>query len=256
MLTAVWKVATAIWGGAGLLGRLWSIMSLVALLTIAFRTSLFIPLQLMLEWYLEAADFFLGRFDPLLKTVMEYLGGWLAVDIRLYPHWKHILVPMWLYFSVDAKAMWISERKLFSIFTVVWGGLVAWVASVASGTSPLDDPNMLPMIFPAAGFVLYAFVIATWSAVSRTFEGYTRWQVFRYYVIVFPVGNAIIACAVIFLGFYARSFIPIGLNVVLMILFIVGMALRNILVSAVLATFSSTTFYGTKPDTWIERFRS
>jgi hypothetical protein len=128
---------------------------------------------------------------------------------------------------------------------------VALAASVASGTIPLDAPSMLPMIFPAIGFVVYSSVQAVWSAMFHTPKGYTRWQIFSYYGIAFGLGNALIAATIILVGFRARQIGFPSMSLVLLFIFVVAMALRNIVVSMWIAAFDRA-----EGQRWIDRFRT
>lgn len=250
-MSEIWLVAQA-------LGLVASIMSLVLLFKLGFDVSLVAPFKLMLNYYQQVVEFLLGWAEPYLRIVLKYLSDRMPIDLQLYPHWKHLFVPMWLYFSADAKTIWRDQRKSLALFTAAWGGLVALAASVASSTMPLDAPSMLPMIFPAAGFVVYSSVTSALSAISQSPgisqspNRYTRWQIFSYYEIAFALGNALIAGVLIFVGLLlqARHLGFSSLNIVLLILFVIAMALRNIVVSAYIAAFDRA-----EGQRWIDRFR-
>lgn len=249
MLNAISRVAS--W-----LAFVASILSLLSLIKLGFDINLTAPFKLMLNYYLHFVDYLLGWADPYLRASLNYLSSWIAVDLRLYPHWKHFFVPMWLYFSADAKAVLGYQRKRLALAFLALGGLVALAVSVASGTMPLDSQSMLPLIFTAVGFVVYqsgSSVLAANFPLPYTIRPgtkYTRRQIVSYYLIAFPLGDALIACILIIAGLQARHFDFPSLNISFLILFVIAMALRDIAVSAWIAAFDRAM-----GQRWIDRFR-
>lgn len=221
-MNAVWRVASA-------LGIVASSLSLLLLAKQGFDLGFVAPLKLMLDFYQQAVEFLLGWADAPLKDVLRYIGDWMGVDLHLYPHWKHIFMPMWLFFSANAKVNWGRGRKRTTLFTMIWGSLVALAASVASGTVALDDPNMFPVIFPVVGFVVYDAVHSTWDAIFHNPPGYTSWQSFNYYQSRFTLSNAIIGSVVIFVGLLARRMGLPTSNLVLVIIYVIALAMRRIM---------------------------
>ena len=110
-----------------------------------------------------------------------YLGDlfrWCGLDLRIYPHWKHVLVLMCLYFGVVTKVIWPSfksrrERELLVVLTA-WGALIAVGASLAAGGVALRDgrSNGLMAVFPLVGFVLYQL---GWVAFLATLGRQETW---------------------------------------------------------------------------------
>jgi hypothetical protein len=253
-------VLNAIKKGVQTLLLVCSILSLVVLIECALDVGIVEPVKAMLNWYQQLIKtiFDLVGAETGLRAVLKYLKQRMHVDLRVYPHWKYIFVPMWLYFGMDAKTIWRDQRKALGVFTFVWGGLVALAASVFASTVPLDSPSMLPLICPAVGFVLYEGiknVLATISqspGISQSTRGHTRRQIFWDYQIAYAGFNALIAgvLVLVYIGLQMWHLDFSSLNIVFLILFVIAMALRNIGVSAVIATVDRA-----KGQRWIDRFR-
>lgn len=236
-----------------ILGFIVAVLSIDELLRQALGLGLAAPLKSVLDFYVKIVEGLFGWADPYLKNFFNYLKDQIGIHLQLYPHWKYIFVPMWFYFFADVKTMWGNQRRPSALFFVVFGGLVALISSVAAGTTPLDTKSLLPMIFPTIGFIIYSIVLAVWDGIFHVPEGYTGWKMFRYYGTAYPVANILIAVTILFIviGFQLTEIQIPSLSLVLLILFVVAMAFRNIAVCAAIATFDRAP-----GESWIHRFHA
>lgn len=237
-----------------MLGIAASSLSVFLLIKYGFDLGLSRPIQMIVDWYKQAIEFLLGWADPPLDILLSSVGKWIDAEIVLYPHWKHIFVPIWLYIGADAKTTWNmpgTERKLSAIAIFLYGSLIALMASVASATVALDDPSMLSIIFPILGIVVYNIAQSIWDANFHRHPGFTWWQTFRYYMFRIVLTNAALGAICVGGGLVAaRHGVPVS-NIALLLLFVVLLAVRHLLLSALDATFRSTQL-----GTWRTRFRS
>lgn len=234
-----------------ILGFLVGVLSIDKILEQALGFGLVTPLQWILDFYAKIVEGSLHWADPYLRDILNYLKDRIGIHLQLYPHWKYIFVPMWFYFFADVKTMWGNQRKPSAVFFFIWGGLVALTSSVAAGTVALDNKSLLPMIFPTTGFIIYSIVLAAWDAIFHIPEGYTGWKMFRYYFIAYPLTNILMAVIIIMIGFQMMEIEIPSLSLVLLIVFVIAMAFRNIAVSAVIATVDRAP-----SESWINRFRA
>jgi hypothetical protein len=234
-----------------ILGFVVGVLSIDKILEQALGFGLAAPLQWILDFYAKIVEGSLHWADPCLRDIINYLKDRIGIHLELYPHWKYIFVPMWFYLFADVKTMWGNQRKPSAVFFFIWGGLVALTSSVAAGTTALDNKSLLPMIFPTTGFIIYSVVLAAWDAIFHIPEGYTGWKMFRYYFIAFPLTNILMAAIILIVGFQMTEIEIPSLSLVLLIVFVVAMAFRNIAVSAVIATVDRAP-----GESWIHRFRA
>ena len=180
------------------LGIIWAALSLVMLLKQAVVSGSFVaPLQIALHYYENSMQFFFGWAELYLQAIIAYLIGWTGWKVKLFPHWKYVLVLMWLYFGSLTSVYWrkfIFRRdgnKL--IFQRAWWILIATTAlagfiglgvSVAAGTVAPDNrkTNVLIPTFLAVGALLYQMTYGAWLAtiinINRPEEA-SWWQMYR-----------------------------------------------------------------------------
>lgn len=186
-------------------------LSIAALIWHGFNVGLWGPFELILNFYEKLVG--LLRFaEPPLKVLLQFVSRFIAIDLDLHPHWRHSFVLMSLYFGGDVRLDLMRDRSGSAAATVTWGGLIALAASVASGTTPLSDPNMLALVFPAVGFVVYetgrSALTATFYrevALASWFGASTWWETFRFYFFGFALVDAAIGAIAVLAGTYARQ---------------------------------------------------
>lgn len=140
-----------------LLGIIAGVFSLTILAWKGFHFS-FGPFLLgVLEFYENEASAFFNLFEPFIEEQLEHLRALFNWDLHLYPHWKHAFVLVWLYFGTFARADWAVGARSMAAIEFVWGGLIAFVSGVLSGTVALDGTasNMLMAFWPIAGVVVF-----------------------------------------------------------------------------------------------------
>ncbi len=232
-----------------MLGTAAGSLSLVMLVKLGFDFGFVAPLQLMLDYYQQAVEFLLGWAEPPLRFALQCVSDWIALDLNLHAHWKYVFILMWLYFGADAKIIWGKDRKGSAIATVIWGGLIALVASVASGTVKPDSPNTLSVIFPVTGFVVYEVGQSAWDATFFSPATNTWWQTFRYYLVRFALTNATIGVGAIFLGIQGNQLGLPNPYLVAVIVFLIALGIRNLARGAWIATSGRK-----KGERWLLRF--
>lgn len=207
-------------------------LSLVLLAQQGLAIGLVEPLRIIVQFYEAVIEVLLGWANTPLSAAAKAIAARFHLEITLLPHWKHILIPMWLYVGADCRVMWSIARKRAAIFFAVIGSGIALAASVAAATAPIDDPWMRPVLFPVLGLFLFNFLQAIWDALFKQRPGQTRWQVFWYYAGHFAIGNLLIGAIVIAVGALAKPADLPGLSLLLLLLLVALIAARDLLVSA------------------------
>lgn len=197
------------------------------------------PIYIILEYYKKAVTFLLGPLEPALRAIVAY-GNWLF-DIRLMlePHWKHVLIPVWLYFAADAKVIWGKRRQFSALFSAFWGGLTALTCAIAVGITPIDEASILPLLCSLGAFIIYDLTMSAWDATFHRYPQYTWWQTFSYYGVRFPVADAVIGAAIVGIVLFVSRFGYSMPSVASLILLLMALAIRNLVVSARAAALST-----------------
>lgn len=239
---------------ASIVGLTLGVLSVLYLAKMGLNLGFHAPLARMLDYYRSTVEFFLGPAELLLKYILSCVSNWVGIDLHLYPHWKYTFLPMWLYFGLDARVYWHRKQRVSAAITILWGGLVALATSFAAGTILLDDSNILFLIFPVTGFVIYEVGQAASDATLINPEEVLGevprwWKTFRYYFLRLALTNAIIGCLVILLCLQTQRLSLHVPNLIFQVIYLVALAMRNILLSAWIATFDRA-----KSQTWTDRF--
>jgi hypothetical protein len=230
---------------AEFLGFVAAVLSLVVLIQQGFALGFGAPLEAILHYYARFVDLALGwAHEPLVELLRA-----LNVDLHLYPHWKSLIVPMWLYVAADVRVMVQIRRPRSALFFAVVGAVLALVAAVAAGLAPLDDRDMGAVGYPVGALFLYNIVQAFWDATFHRSDGRTWWQTFSYYTTWFALGNLVLGGAVLLIGAQGSGPSFAGKNVALLLAFIALLALRNLTVSA-----RAAWRHRQPGQTWRERF--
>jgi hypothetical protein len=149
-----------------ILGVLAGAMSLVALAWKGFDIGFGPTALLVLGYYERFVHVLFGWAEPLIRTQLEMLRTFLGWDLELHPHWKHVFLLMWLYFGATARISWRSGTPIHGVFYAIWGGLIALVAGIGSGTVALDNTvsNVLMAAIPVGGAFLFMIGFSAWNA--------------------------------------------------------------------------------------------
>lgn len=230
---------------ASLLSFAAGVLSLVLLLRQGLELGFVAPLAAILHYYERAVDLALGWAHAPLAGLI----GLLPWELSLEPHWKHILVPMWLYVGADCRVMWRIDRKRAAIFFAAIGGLLALAAALGAGTAPIDDAWLRPVLFPVAALFVFNLLQAIWDALFKRRPGKTRWQVFWYYASYFALGNVVLGAIVVTVGTLLRNVEVAGVGLLLIVVLVALIAMRDLAVSALAVNQRLT---GTQ--TWWECF--
>lgn len=105
-------------------------------------------------------DIALEAFEPFF----HFLANWLDWNWKLYPHWKHAWVLLWLYLAAQARSInppFIPGERyhpgwyVFKASRWTWTAFAALIGAGLAGTVPLDHPAVF--WFPLAGYFLNSF---------------------------------------------------------------------------------------------------
>jgi hypothetical protein len=141
----------------------------------------------VVEMVLEKWDRFLtdatAPLQPVVLWLLGVLSGWIDVQLSLQPHWKHILVLMFLhpfkdalvylekayYPDADSSLPGVRARYIASaVSRGLFGALVAGAVAVGVGTIPLETAgfgeNLALVAVPVFGFWVYMMWTATWGS--------------------------------------------------------------------------------------------
>ena len=118
-------------------------------------------MRLVLSYYQQLLNVVLGWADVPLANLIALLNSLTVLALELDPNWKHVFVLMWLYFSSGAKTNW-KMRKSFAAFSVVLGGVIAFLTVVIMGIGGAD--GLLRAAVPMLGVFLWAAIRNLWSA--------------------------------------------------------------------------------------------
>ncbi len=154
----------------------------------------------------QAARFF-GLLEPLIRPALDALAAVTGWTLSLQPHWKHVVVLLWLNIGAESRNAWRMGDKGYSVFSGLVGLVIALVASIASGLFTLDHPlsSAFVALFPMFGYLCWAFAALAFHATnfSSGFRGRAPprmwWSVFysgaKYSFLRFSVGVTFVLIA-------------------------------------------------------------
>lgn len=156
------------------LGIVSGILSVNLLIQQGFEPALVAVFDSVLDGYETFMEGLFGPLEPHLERLLQSTG-W---NQDLQPHWKHVLVLMWLYFGTVTRVIMRfytsqGERIKIAVLTV-WGFLLALASSLGAGAVVLDDTlsNVLMAVFPIVGYMLYQL---GWSGFLATLGTQESW---------------------------------------------------------------------------------
>jgi len=231
----MWKVLRFLALGA-------AVLSVASLVYIGFAVNRTGPFVLMLTYYESILQVLFSPVEPLLITILSKISNWLNFDPELFEHWRHVLVPMLLFVTSDVKLDLARRRYPSTIATVLFGYPIAMLASGLSGTAPLDNPNMLAIIWAIFGFVVYQLFRAVLGTVFHPHKDKTRVSTFLHFFWRFPFMDGAIGLVVVVTGQVAREsgfFVP---NLVLLFVFVIMVAIKNIVQPAIFSARTTDDF--------------
>jgi len=160
----------------GFAGTALAALCFAALAAAGFHLSLAPPLSSVLGAF-DAAASLVFSGDPALAKLVHLAGRKIGLELKLQPHWRYAFILLWLYFLSLSVLWWKAGGRGTTVFTVIWGFLVALLAGVAFGTLPIDPPrqdllaNALLAAIPLAAYLLFVFGISLWAASFLDREG-------------------------------------------------------------------------------------
>jgi hypothetical protein len=170
------------------------------------------------EWLLTAYEEQSARFfslfaEPLVRPALQALTEMTGVTYQLHPHWKHVVVLLWLNIGAESRNAWRMGNRGYSIFAGVSGVIISFIAGAASGVCDIDGiwSNALVAVFPMLGYLVWAFGALAFHSTTAlnefTFKvpGAMWWKAWRegffsgaqYSVLRFCMGLLIVAAGTI-----------------------------------------------------------
>lgn len=146
------------------LGLILGAMSVLKLVEFGSDYQFSLPFHTTLNWYDTALQVLVDAelpwwSEPLVQLFVSMLSAIVGFEFPLFPHWKHTLVLMGIYFFRDAARAFKVGLRVSGIFLFFSGTLVALVSAVAVGSVPLTSvdgwANFLVAAIPVAGAALY-----------------------------------------------------------------------------------------------------
>ncbi|MBI1213354.1 MAG: hypothetical protein GC190_17965 [Alphaproteobacteria bacterium] len=113
-------------------------LALAALVVHGFGVAVGAPFDGVLDTYELVSQAVFGKFEPAIERWLATTQSEVGHDLLLYPHWKHVFLLLWLYFLADLRSAVEQRKFVVALVLFVWGTLVALIASIGSGTVPLD----------------------------------------------------------------------------------------------------------------------
>jgi hypothetical protein len=156
-----------LWEVFGLLCSIASVGSVLMLVKQGLDIGFVGPFKLVLEEYEFWTHAFFGWWaDPAIRLALLHVRDWIGLDLHLSPEWKHIFLILCVYFGASARVERSDRRWLSVLFTVLWGGFIATIGSVAFGSVLLGDPTsgVLACIVPVTAVVFYELGRRIWNA--------------------------------------------------------------------------------------------
>ena len=219
-------------GTISLLGAGASILSVVLLISHGFDVGFVAPLLMLLDYYQAFVSWALDWASPYLVTLLDRLSSVLDLHLTLHAHWQHVFILMWLYLSGDFRAYWERKRRKSAIGLLIFGAIIALASSIGSGVVPLDDPRLLVVIFPVAGFVFYEAAKSPWSAWLYRRKGDSWWGTCRYYLVAFAATNLLAGTLAYAVGLAVRSTGFSSPGLLALFVFFILLVIRNFVMGA------------------------
>lgn len=113
----------------------------------------------LLTTYEEQASRFFRLFEePLVRPLLHLLSDWTGVSLTLHPHWKHVVVLLWLNIGAELRNAWRMGNKGYSVFAGVTGIVISLITGLASGVFGIDSvwSNVFVALFPMIGYLVWA----------------------------------------------------------------------------------------------------
>jgi hypothetical protein len=246
----------------GLIGFACAGLSVAALVWRALTLGVSSAMRVLMDYYDGILTVLLGWARPYVSSLVEFVGQWIAIDLDLHDHWKHVFVLIGVYFFRDATETLKVGRPVSALFLLVIGFVIALFSAAGSGSiAPVADDYWAQFwiaAIPVIGVTLYDFLkllqytffLRKWVA-ERTGEKYAEaWPYFvariHYVARIPPFGLGVAALGALLPLQYAGLATLLFLVVVLTLYWIRTGALRVPKVRKPGETWWQA-FYGTGP---------
>lgn len=169
----------------------------------------------------------------LVEPVIVFIASTFKLEIDLGVGWRHALFILAMYFLIDLRVGYLRRRSALvaTLSTAAIGMVIAMVASTSSVVFAALSQPLLSAMSPPLGFALYEMFKAPITAKYMPVQGMTYWASALYFFSFYGVGNAILAI-VSLMVFLALPFSAnAGAELLVLIIFIVLVALRNIVMA-------------------------
>lgn len=232
-------------------------LSLVMLLKLGLVTGGYVgPLLIAVDYYEAWTHALTGWLEPYIQLALSGLQASFDLHLSLHPHWKHILLLMWLYFGADARTYWARRKYGFSITTILWGGVVAFAASICSGVAPITagSANRAIAAIPIGGVVIYELGIIVWKMLFFEKGATEIGEAFRSGLVRFLIPTLFIGLGTLAVGDFAKNAYgnqrPENQGLLILATFVVGLVVFRFLRGIWTATYDRDM-----NETWMHRFR-
>lgn len=247
--TVLVSVLPSRWSTFGFIGILFGAASVIKFIRITISFPLSKWLSMLLETYENIVQFWLGWLDPYIRYFVAASLNWLMksfgvyLHIYVYPHWKYMAIPIWLYFARAAAINYNKGRTSFAIFEIVWSSFGALITSIVAATIPAGEEDLLIVFIIITGLIviesvnlIYAAKIYRWSNPKYVYPidlAVTPWwKIWFGYMHRHTLSNFLLAIVVLLLGLALKKngiAIPAAF---LILLYLILMSLRNMMLGA------------------------
>ena len=167
-MRTLWGLSTLLPGKFKKLSILPGVMSLISLYSYYGKHGLDETLLLVLRGYEVFLDYIVGWLKPLIEAAAQAFG-W---HILLYPHWRHVLVLLGIYFMAGASVEREEHNRGRTSswkFRLALGLVIAFLTSVLVGVIPVSSSEF----WPNFAIALIAFwMVACNDLILRAYRGW------------------------------------------------------------------------------------
>lgn len=141
-----------------------SALSVLLLLQHAFLISDYSEtIKHMLRYYDTLIGVCFGWLSPVSEWFVQLFSKIFDWKLKLFPHWKHVFVILWLYFISSSRMIFTRSKSwLITLTGIVGGAVIALVsAAIAGSVYPNEKKDyLLIALFPILGVVLFEICIS------------------------------------------------------------------------------------------------
>lgn len=199
------NILAGIWRVQSVLGITIGVLSLVLLANLLTSLEFSEFTGALIDYYQRFLDFIFGWTDPYLAGFVKYIGEQFDLNLELAPHWKYVFVLLWVYLSGDARANWSLGRYQWGIIFLIWGGIVALAASLATGAQHIESGNGVRYlaIYPILGIVAFECgknVLVAALGGPTVIKGSSFWSLLPKLFFTYTVPVALLAAPFVMFG--------------------------------------------------------